>query len=101
MPLIFSLIFCPTIYYQSRSQSWQIDEYFKYVIKPNIVAEYENYIEIDGLEPGIWQAGSEINLPEYNAYLRANRYWYDISFINWYVYPAPDYLKPVFIKEVK
>lgn len=90
--LLFSLIVCPCQYYSLRNEALRAETYYQQIALPHAVAEYEDYIEVLSPEAGLWQAG-DMNLPNYNAYLRTTRYWDSVPIIGSVVFGPPEYLK--------
>ena len=95
---IIAIISCPIQYYGDRSKSWAMQQYYESIVQPNIIEEYEDYVVVDDLTSGVWQAGGETTLYDYNAYLVTNRHWQTNIITKTIVYPAPKELKYVRIK---
>ena len=95
---VASVVIAPISYYGGWDESNQWSAYYDNVISPHIVDSGSDYVVIDSMQTGIWQAG-ERNVSEYNAYIMSNRKWDDVPFIGLMVYRCPDRLKYVRIQE--
>lgn len=85
----------PIIYeVDGRNDALAYAAYYDNVILPLVTEEHDDYVVIDSFKAGTWNEGV-IVLQEYNAYLAVNRYWDQHWLWGTFVYPAPDYLKPV------
>jgi len=89
---ILSILSCSISYYVTRNDALRAEAYYEQIVTPAIVEEYENYVVVDSTQTAIWQAG-EMNLSNYNAYLKSMRYWDGVPVIGTCVYGPPDCLK--------
>lgn len=92
--LVMTLVLCPCLYLGSRSKAWKAEIYYEQIISPNIIEEGQDYVVVENIEAGIWQAGDN-TVVSYNNYLRVTRHWQHVPIVNSTIYPVPEHLKYV------
>lgn len=86
------ILMAPCVYYDGWDESNRWSAYYDNVISPHIIDSGDDYVVVDSMQSGVWQAG-ELNVSEYNAYIMSNRKWDEVPFIGLMVYRCPDRLK--------